>query len=118
MIAQKYIGANIKNMRKSMGLTQDDLAAYLDIKRESVSYYENGSGNIPINTLSRLADLFGIELHELMEENLACNAIDAAFAFRVENFTAEDLKTVANFKKVAKNYIKLVDIEKKHGCEL
>ena len=61
------IAENIKFYRKQLGLTQGQLAEYLQGKKSLVSNYENGYSTPDIYTLCRLAKIFDISLDELVE---------------------------------------------------
>lgn len=61
------IAENIKFYRKQMGLTQEQLAAYLHGKKSLISNYETGYSTPDIQTLCRLATIFNITLDELVE---------------------------------------------------
>lgn len=105
------IGKNIKLFREKLGFSQEHIASFLGIKREMVSYYETGNRNIPVNDLQKLADIFGIELLDILEENENLNSANIALAFRAEILEQQDLNVIANFKKIIKNYIKLSEMD-------
>jgi transcriptional regulator with XRE-family HTH domain len=102
----KYIGSNILNFRKIQGLSQQQLADYLDVTRELISLIETGNRDISMSNLNKLADLFGIELEELLEEDQVIKEANVAFAFRSDNNSA-DLSNVAAFRRIVLNYIKM-----------
>lgn len=102
----KTIGNNITKIRKAQGLTQENIASYLGLSREQISHYERGVRNISVTELNKLSDLFGIELSDLLEENLEIQNLNLAFAFRSDN-NETDLKQIALFKKVVMNYLKM-----------
>ena len=101
------IGANIKRMRERMGLTQETLAHYLGTSREQVGYYELGSRSVSAAHLSKLADLFCMDEYEFYEEDPETIQVNLAFAFRAENISPDDLNTIAQFKKIVKNYLNM-----------
>jgi transcriptional regulator with XRE-family HTH domain len=105
------LAKNLKDLRIKSGLNQDQLAEYLDIKRELISYYENNRRSVPVDVISKYAQLFGLDEYDLYEEDNAINKLNMAFAFRASELSAEDLKAIAGFKKIALNYLK---IKKKH----
>ena len=41
----KNVGYELKNIRKQLGLTQKDVADFMDLRRETISRIENGSIN-------------------------------------------------------------------------
>jgi len=57
---------NIKFYRKSLNLTQEQLANKIGGKKSLVSNYENGHSVPDILTLCELADIFEITLDELV----------------------------------------------------
>lgn len=60
------IGAVIRDRRRAMDLTQEQLAETLGVTCQSVSRWENGLTYPDIEMLPLLADTFGISLDELM----------------------------------------------------
>ena len=104
---ENHIGRNINAHRLKLNLKQDQIADFLGIKRENISYYENGTREIPIQYLEKLADLFGVELYDLMESNLAHQEANIAFAFRADQLDSVNLENISRFKKIVKNYIKM-----------
>jgi transcriptional regulator with XRE-family HTH domain len=107
MEQNEIIGSNIKNIREAMGLSQEDLAKFLNVKRENISYYETGNRNIPSEIVTKCADLFGVDEYDLMEENAEMQIANVAFAFRADALVADDLPQIASFRKVVKNYLKM-----------
>lgn len=59
------VGNNIRKLRKKHGMSQKDLAAQLNIRRQTVSAYEREVSIPDIYTLIRVADIFDITLDEL-----------------------------------------------------
>jgi len=103
---QNLIGTNIAKVRKVQGLTQDDIASYLGLSRVQVSHYERGERNISVTDLNKLSELFGVELSELLEEDLHLQNLNLAFAFRSDD-SKSDFEQIASFKKVVMNYLKM-----------
>ena len=50
------------------GLTQEALAAAVNVSRSAIAKYENGNGEPSFETMQAIADYFGIPLEELHEE--------------------------------------------------
>ena len=63
------LSKNIRFYRKSMNMTQEQLANILNGKKSLVSNYENGYSVPDIETLIKLADIFEISLDELVGRN-------------------------------------------------
>lgn len=60
------LSENIKFYRKSLKLTQEQLASLLNGKKSLISNYENGYSTPDIFTLIKLADIFQVSLDELV----------------------------------------------------
>ena len=105
MNQNEIVGQNIRLFREKMGLTQEQMSNYLGISRETMNYFENGKRSIPTEIISKASDLFGIEEYDLFENETDEQYINLAFSFRAEQILVEDLKQIAEFRKIVKNYI-------------
>jgi transcriptional regulator with XRE-family HTH domain len=112
MTIGQIIGKNIIDYRTKLGYTQDHIANYLGADRTIISKYENDEREISIVNLNKLADLFGIELEDLIEENEANKTVNLAFAFRSEGILMEDMESIASFQKIVKKYLQMKGIQK------
>lgn len=102
----------IKQLRLKNQLTQEQLASYLQLKnREQISYYETEGREIPLDILEKLSDLFGIELEDFFEEDISEINSTIAFAYRATSLTNEDIDELSKFKKIVKNYNKMLRLE-------
>lgn len=68
------LGENIKKMRKSKGLSQEELAIKLNVVRQTVSKWENGLSVPDSSMLILLADELGCSVESLLGETV--NEID------------------------------------------
>ena len=59
------LGENIHRLRTEKNMSQGDLADALDVSRQSVSKWENGSAVPELEKLIKMSDLFGVTLDEL-----------------------------------------------------
>ena len=57
---------NIRNLREDSDKTQQELAAYLNIKQTTYSKYELGKINIPIEVFLKLADFYDVSVDYLV----------------------------------------------------
>lgn len=64
------IGNKIKDLRKQKGITQEKLAAYLNISCQAVSKWENGAATPDLSLIVPIANFFGITTDSLLERNL------------------------------------------------
>lgn len=61
------IGANnLKTLRKINGLTQDEMAAVLKIKRSRLASYEEMRAHIPVTLTMHLCSVFKIRLEDFL----------------------------------------------------
>lgn len=65
------IGTTIKRLRKDRNLTQDELAEKAGITKSAISRYESGKRQPTIDTLGRLANAFGVNILDILDENSA-----------------------------------------------
>lgn len=63
---QQKMGMFIRNLRKEKGLTQEQLAEYLNVSSRTVSRWETGSNMPDIDVLVVLADFFEVDIRELI----------------------------------------------------
>lgn len=62
----KQLAQQIKNLRTTKNLSQDDLAEKLYISRQAVSKWENSEATPDIDKLVQLAEIFGVSLDYLV----------------------------------------------------
>lgn len=72
-----YISKNLKYLRRQHGLTQEQMADKLEIKRPSIGAYEEGRADPPLVVLSKLASIFHISIDMLLHKDLAVNNTSA-----------------------------------------
>lgn len=63
--------ANLKLLRHRKGLSQDILALELDLKRTTLSAYENGQAEPNLDLLGRIAAYFGLRIDSLLGVDLS-----------------------------------------------
>lgn len=59
------LGKKIKELRKAHKYTQEQLAEKIGIGTPNISYFETGKFAPSIETLQKLAQVFGVEIYEL-----------------------------------------------------
>lgn len=109
------IGRNVKAYRDKLHYTQDAIANFLGVQREVISYYENGKREIDLVKLEMLANLFNVELQDLISEDSNIKELDFAIAFRTEGLDESDLTQISEFQKIIKNFMKMQAILKKNA---
>lgn len=106
------LGNALKTFREKNSFSQEDVASFLSVKREVLSYYENNSREPSLEILQKLANLYGVEMIAFFETNEDKAKTNLAFAFRADEIAENDFKVISGFKKVVMNYLKMVELEK------
>lgn len=70
MLDQVNIVNNIKYLRKKSGLTQEQFANEIGIKRSSVGAYEEGRAEPQLQTLNKMSDVLGVTVDDLINRDL------------------------------------------------
>ena len=107
MNERTVISENIRRMREACKFTQEQVSQFLGIGRSAYSNYETGDRELPLEVMERLADLYGCDLYLLYEKDTDLVKNMLTTAFRVDDLSAEDMKQIADFKAVVKNYLKM-----------
>lgn len=115
MNSNVIIGRNLKLLREANRYTQEKLSEYLGINRSTYSNYESGERGAPIEILEKACDILGCELTVLFEQNDEAVKNMLVCAFRADSITTEDMKEVADFKKIVLCYMKMENILLNHA---
>ncbi len=103
---------NIRIMRNSKGLTQDQVASKIGVARQTVSKWEQGVSVPDADMLIRLADVLGVSVSELLgssgeitEPEITPEASDMARLLAVLN---EELAEKNKFRRAIKRILIIV----------
>ena len=66
MIDNIEVGRSIARLRQNRGMTQQQLAAALNVSHQAVSKWENGAALPDVQTLMNLTGLFGVTMEQLL----------------------------------------------------
>ncbi|MBS9524726.1 helix-turn-helix domain-containing protein [Litoribacter ruber] len=64
------LGKNIRFLRKSSAMTQEELSERLGVKRTMISAYEDGRSEPKLPSLQKVASIFNVSLDDLIERDL------------------------------------------------
>ena len=114
---------NLKFLREESGLSTKTIAELIGVTEEAYIDYESGSADerININAIETLSDLYNVEEYDLLTANFekcdkrqfirfkkANRESDAAMMHRGGlEIPTSDLKEIAHFHKIVKNYEKM-----------
>jgi len=79
------VSENIKYLRKLNGLTQEDLAEKVGIKRPSIGSYEEGRAKPKISTLAKISKSFNIPVDMIINCDLIKLSLDELYAMASES---------------------------------
>ncbi|MCI9543579.1 MAG: helix-turn-helix transcriptional regulator [Acutalibacter muris] len=79
MLDSVKTGRKIMDLRKSRGLTQEELAGRLNISPQAVSKWENGRAMPELSLLVELAEALGSTIDAIIFPEAACPAANANF---------------------------------------
>lgn len=60
-----FMASRMRELRKAMSVKQKDIAEAIDVDRTTYNKYENGCSEPNLETMSKLADFFGVSLDYL-----------------------------------------------------
>ena len=63
---QKKIGSFLKELRKEMGITQEEFAEKLDVSSRTISRWETGTNMPDISLLVNIAEIFNVSIPEII----------------------------------------------------
>lgn len=95
---QQKTGEFLKHLRKSKGMTQEQLAEYFDVSSRTVSRWENGSNMPDLDILIELADFYNVDIREIIDGKRKSENMD--------NETKENLLKVAEYSGAEKRKLK------------
>lgn len=96
----KQLGSYLKELRKSHKYTQEYVASYLDVIRQSYSHYETGRTTPSIETLNKLANLYQIPLDELLALQLDHTAAANSYCISLSHISPRELDLLNSFRKL------------------
>lgn len=108
------LGQRIRQLRESMGYTQEDVAERTSLNRTAVSDIENGRRGVTSVELRELAEAFGVRVTDLFEED-GLETSDIVAAFRRD----PDLEDEPGLEREIREYVRIcstiTDLEERLG---
>lgn len=94
-----HLGIRLKVLRKSHNYTQEYVASYLNVIRQSYSHYETGRTFPSIETLQKLAELYRVPLDAFLSSSL--HPDDDAHFKACYDISAKELQLLTSFRKLS-----------------
>lgn len=68
---RKILGRRIREERLRLGMTQEQVAAYIDVSTTYIGFIERGERTVTLEKLSLLAQCFHVPIDSLLKEEIA-----------------------------------------------
>lgn len=93
-------GDNLKQLRKSKKLSQEDLAEKVNVSRQSVSKWETGEAYPEMNNILQLCKIFNCEINSLVNDNMVdLDSLDEEIKMSVVKFKEDKQKKMKGLSK-------------------
>ena len=94
-------GDNLRNLRKSKKLSQEDLSEKVGVSRQSVSKWESGVAYPEMNNILILCKIFNCRINDLLSEKIEdFNSFDEEVKMNVVKFEKEKQKKMKTLTKI------------------
>lgn len=105
------LGKRIKELRRERGLTQQQLGDQINVTKVSICCYENGTRNPTLQTLTDLAEFFGVDLAYFLGMDTFAIAEDREdYKFAMCN---EEIEFIVALRRNESLYAQLIDNTKR-----
>jgi len=98
------IGERLKKARLKLGLTQENLANYLNISAAAISQYENGKKFPRLNVFLKMTDVLCVSPEYILGRDVCVACDDTNYIIRLSK---EDLQILSEIKKYNNLYSRL-----------
>ena len=97
MIDNIAVGRNIARLRQSRNMTQQQLAAVLNVSHQAVSKWETGAALPDMETLMSLTQLFGVTMEQLLTDNIPADRFEQAVGEKTVSPIESAVRDIGNF---------------------
>ena len=93
-------GENLKKLRKSKNMSQEELADKVNVSRQSVSKWETGEAYPEMNNILQLCKIFNCEINSLVNDNMVdLDSLDEEIKMSVVKFKKDKQKKMKSLSK-------------------
>ncbi len=110
---EKIVIQNLKNIRKKIGISKEEMANYLNLEQSSISKFENSERTLHMNHLEKSCCLFDININDLFKEDLNIAILSPSFIKDELNFNS--LPDIAKINQIALNIIEMKKLLEKNN---
>ena len=109
-------GDNLRNLRKSKNLSQEDLSEKVGVSRQSVSKWENSEAYPEMSNILILCKIFNCRINDLLSEKIEdFNSFDEEVKMNVVKLNKQEQKRVKTLSKILSIFGKIGNIITKVG---
>lgn len=100
-MANLDIARQLKNLRKSSGLSQSFIASYLSVDQSYLSKIESGERVVTVDILEKLSELYNCDISDF--ENTDISIAPLNISFRSNELDSNDIKVISVINHIANN---------------
>lgn len=100
------LGKKLKEIRKSFGLSQDELAEMMHVSRQAITKWENDNGLPDVSNLQELSKVFGLTVDYLLDDDKQLPALSMRLELNKEDYKNK----ISMYSEVLKKYFGGADI--------
>ena len=99
IVTTREIGVIIRNRRKELALSQEQLSEKVGVSYQQIQRYENGGSMLNVENVQRIAKALSIPVTELFE----CTADSIADDYALPTSTLDEKTLIKHFKQIENN---------------
>ena len=100
-MANLDIARQLKNLRKSSGLSQSFIAAYLSVDQSYLSKIENGERVVTVDILEKLSELYNCDISDFENTDISIKSLN--ISFRSNELDYKDIEVISIINRIAHN---------------
>ena len=109
MLDYEAIAKRLKEARKEMNYSQQEVANFIGKKRSQISYYETGARKINLSLLNKFSNLYGKSFEYFIGEREEEDKLE--IAYRSTDIAQDDLEKIEWAKNFVNNLYELKNMQ-------
>lgn len=107
LITSREIGAKIKALRRTLGISQEELAETIGVTYQQIQRYENGTNKLNVENIQLIAKALSVTVAALLESDKGAASADKTQPSAI----ADEQKLLNHFRAIKKAKEKNLVIE-------
>jgi Zn-dependent peptidase ImmA (M78 family)/DNA-binding XRE family transcriptional regulator len=107
------LGEELKNVRKKLGMTQEDVSDILDVARTTVTAIEKGERQVRPDELIKLAETFNKDVHDFLRVKKSVESFRVQFraAYQRSKKENDEINSIIDeFEQLCRDYLELEEL--------